>query len=224
MLFACGDESKPVTQNKTIDSAIPTDTVSSNAKPVFGYRFQITGDFDGDGKKEKLTEVYYSKTEKKETNKFYDGLDDVEQLIKLNQKKEIVSFLLCDNSGIDTVIAGAGEQHSGLAFLKNEGDLNGDKTDEISYVNSFADWSNINTCYVMTYKNGSWTKLYSFQIAEWQIPVLPQASTATTDTTDIRKHQELAAFKGLINKKGANKFLGSSYDEASGDIIDVDLK
>jgi len=42
-------------------------------KPVFGYRFSITGNFDGDEKKDTLTEHFFSGIDHKETNKFYEN-------------------------------------------------------------------------------------------------------------------------------------------------------
>ena len=40
-------------------------TIPKDIKPVFGYRFVISGDFDGDGLKEMLVEHYYSQLKTK---------------------------------------------------------------------------------------------------------------------------------------------------------------
>src|SRR4051812_14908215 len=68
--------------------------IPKNVKPIFGYRLIISGDFNGDGKKEKLIEHFFSLLDKKETNKFYDGLTDYGQLVALTVKKEPFSFLI----------------------------------------------------------------------------------------------------------------------------------
>lgn len=138
-------------------------TISSNAKPVLGYRFIISGDFDGDGKKESLIEHFYSKLDNKPTNKFYENLPDYNKLITLLCLKQPMSFLNSDNKRIDTLHID-GYTNFGLSYLKNEGDLNGDGTDEVSYVVDWADRSNSNAWNLVTYKNNKWIELYSFPI------------------------------------------------------------
>lgn len=78
-------------------------TIPKNIKPILGYRFMIKGDFDGDGKEEKLIEHFYSSIDNKESNKFYDGLENYEQLVALTIKKKPFSFVLSDNKQIDTL-------------------------------------------------------------------------------------------------------------------------
>ena len=148
-------------------------TFPKNSKPVFGYRFVISGDFNGDGKKEKLIEHFYSGLNHKETNKFYDSLGYDDQ-VAMAVEKDPYSFIACNNHLIDTLHISSGGQLLGLSYLKNEGDLNGDGTDEISYVVDWADWSNLNTWHIMTFKNKRWKELYSFPIWDWQLPDLPQ--------------------------------------------------
>jgi len=193
-------------------------TIPENIKPNFGYRFIISGDFDGDGKKEKLIEHFVSGLDNKETNKFYEGLSDYDQLVALTIKKEPYSFVVSDNKLIDTLHISSGGQLLGLSYLKNEGDIDGDGGDEISYVVNWADWSNLNTWRLMSYKNGKWIELYSFDIWDWQLPDLPSTfnqygwfglEDKLVNTTDdkISKEQEkeLLAFKGLVKKVGTNK-------------------
>ncbi|UOE46459.1 hypothetical protein MTO98_18835 [Mucilaginibacter sp. SMC90] len=105
----------------------------------------------------------------------------------------------------------------GLLYLKNEGDLNGDGGDEISCVTNKADWSNLNVCTIMTYKNGKWNMLYWFPIWEWQLPELPrfgsqnglldinQGKITNADTANQRLLNELKNFNGLVKKAGKNK-------------------
>ena len=192
-------------------------TVPKNPKPIFGYRFIIEGDFDGDGKKEKLAEHFYSEKEKKETCKFYQNIEELDQLMALTIKKETRTFLLSDNTKIKTLNFSHIENF-GLSFLKNEGDLNGDGTDEISYVIDYADYSNLNSWHIATYKDNEWKDIYTFDIWDWQLPNLPEAfndygffgvQNKTVNAKNKAANKELETnlknFKGLVRKIKNNK-------------------
>jgi hypothetical protein len=253
LLFACDTSTnkkqgeKAVSDNDTLkqDSSKTTnlleetlEAIPENIKPVFGYRFILSGDFDGDGKKESLIEHFFSGLDNKETNKFYDGLSDYDQLVALTVKKEPISFVSSDNKRIDTLHISSGGPLLGLSYMKNEGDLNGDGTDEVSYVVNWADWSNLNTWLLMTYKNKKWTVLYSFSIWDWQLPDLPETFNqyglfgldnkiinTTNDTLNKRLEKELLAFKGLVKKIKTNKIqVILRNNGAEKDTIIVDLK
>jgi hypothetical protein len=73
--------------------------------------------------------------------------------------------------------------------LKNEGDLNNDGNDEVSFVVNFDDHSTVNTCLVYTYRRKQWQKLLSFSIWEWKIAEKPllrknKNGTVTIFTSD----------------------------------------
>ncbi len=210
----------------------------SKLKPIFGYRFVIKGDFNGDGKPEILTEHFFDRLTNKETNKFYDSLD-YDRLVGITVKyKDPFSFVLCDNKSVDTIVIGAGGQLLGLSFLKNEGDLDGEVGDEISYVVNWADWSNLNTCHLMTYKNKGWKELYAFNIWDWQVPDVPETFSefglfgledkiihTIKDTVNQRLTKELHEFPGFIKKIKKNKIqVRFRNDEAMEDTAIVDLK
>ncbi|HMA64712.1 MAG: hypothetical protein ACM31E_00870 [Fibrobacterota bacterium] len=175
---------------------------------VYGFYFAISGDFDGNGTKETLTEHFFSLSEKRETSKWCDSIDDYNLLIGLIVKKEAYSYVICDTSSIDTLHIASGGRSFGLAYLKNEGDLNGDGTDEVSYVVNFTDWSELNTWYIMTCKNGSWEKVYSFPIWDWQLPSLPHMQYIVSGKEIISARSGEAAntaddnnsFEGLVKK------------------------
>lgn len=182
-------------------------------EPVFGYRFSIQGDFDGDGKIERLTEHYISGIDRNEVAKFYSDISDYERFMTLVEQKQPISFLLSDNRRIDTLHVSNAPQVLGLSFLKNEGDLNGDGTDEISYVIDWADMSSINTYAVMTNINGQWKELYSFGIWDWQLPDFPGSVAyfggfgldaryflQPDDTICLRQKKDLEDFPGLLRK------------------------
>jgi hypothetical protein len=253
LLFSCDNSTKKTHDKKRVShvdtlqldsskSRNPIEetlkNIPENIKPVLGYRFILTGDFDGDGKKEKLIEHFYSLLDNKETNKFYDSLSNYNQLVALTEKKEPYSFVSSDNRRIDTLHISTDDQLLGLSYLKNEGDLNGDGTDEVSYVIDWADWSSWNTWHLVTYKNKKWTELYSFPIWDWQLPDLPETFNqyglfgleqkiinTTNDTVNKRIEKELLDFKGLVKKVKTNKIqVIFRNDETEEDTMIVDLK
>lgn len=226
-LFSCSRTKETIQQSTSEYSADSLTNVHSladiekvlpeNAKPIFGYRFIIEGDFDGDGKKENMVEHYYSRWNHQETNKYYSHIDDYDFLVSLTQKKRPYSFASSDNKNIDTLKFSDLDQVFGLSYLKNEGDLNGDGTDEISFVMDYADWSNINRCYIMTYKDGTWKELYSFEIRDFQLPALPEAVSdyglfgtdgrqfVTKDSENKKLEKELMKFPGLVKNLGNHR-------------------
>ena len=252
LLFSCDNSTKKSQEGKTVSKVdtLQQDTsknnqleetlknIPKNIKPVFGYRFIIIGDFNGDGKKEKLIEHYFSSLDNKETNKFYDSLPEYDQLVALTIKKDPYSFLISDNNFIDTLHISSSGQLLGLSYLKNEGDLNGDGTDEVSYVVNWADWSNLNTWHLMTFKNKRWQELYSFPIWDWQLPNLPETFNqyglfglenkiinTTNDTINQRLEKELNNFRGLVKKISTNKIqVIFRNEEADEDTLIVKLK
>jgi hypothetical protein len=253
LLFSCDNSTKKTQEKKRVshvdtlqlDSSKKRNPIEEtlknipkNIKPVLGYRFILSGDFDGDGKKEKLIEHFYSLLDNKETNKFYDSLSNYNQLVALTEKKEPYSFVSSDNRRIDTLHISTDDQLLGLSYLKNEGDLNGDGTDEVSYVIDWADWSSWNTWHLVTYKNKKWTELYSFPIWDWQLPDLPETFNqyglfgleqkiinTTNDTVNKRIEKELLDFKGLVKKVKTNKIqVIFRNDETEEDTMIVDLK
>jgi hypothetical protein len=213
-----GQNASKASENDTLQPGYTISELPKNLKPVLGYRFVISGDFDGDGKDEKMIEHFYSGIDNKETNKYYDSLADYDQLVNLTVAKDPISFVISENKNIDTLGIAAGGQLLGLSYLKNEGDLNGDGTDEVSYVVQWADWSNCNTWHIVTYKNNRWTELYSFDIRDWQLPDLPETFNdyglfgldnkiinTTNDSVNDILEKQLLDFAGLVKKVGRNK-------------------
>lgn len=230
------DEEPEVVNQEAVKDSI-SKAIPKNIKPVFGYRFKISGDFDGDGNKENLTEHYVSGIDGKETNKLYEGLTAFSQLVELVDRKKPISFVRSDNPRIDTLPISSNGQLLGLSYLKNEGDLNGDGTDEVSYVIDCADRSNLNTWHIVTYKDRQWKPLYSFSIRDYQLPDLPQTfnqhgpfgledKVVNTTNKKVNKQleRELLKFKGLVKKVGTNKIRITGYDDYGEDLnITVDL-
>ncbi len=247
---ACNNSTSNFVETKSVtkQDSLPSDekdtttqfitTLPDSAKPIFGYRFIIQGDFNGDGKQENLVEHYISLIDNKEAPKFYNGLKDYSQQVDITIQKQPMVFALCSDNRIDTLSIDATGQLFGLSYLKNEGDLDGDGGDELSYVVDFADWSNINTCHIMSYKKNKWVDIYSFGIWDWQLPALPQSINdyglfGTQDKIIVEKEdtinaileQELLQFKGFIKKISTSTFqVRFRNDEASEDSVIVNFK
>ncbi len=242
IVYSCNHRHEKVSK-KTASADIAKKTThpkeaSKKLIPVFGYRFKITGDFDGDGKKEQLTEHFYSKIDHKETNKFYEN-GDYDTLVALTAKKKPYCFLSCNYKKIADLQIASKDQLLGLSYLKNEGDLDRDGGDEISYVINWADWSNVNTWHIMTYKGGKWEELYSFPVWDWQIPDLPQTYNqygpmglqdkiinTENDSANRLIEKNLNDFKGLVKKITNNKIqvIFSNNDKGFVDTTIVNLK
>jgi hypothetical protein len=208
-MFGCLQTSKK-TQHKTsiVQKKHPIQQ-SNKLVPVFGYRFKIVGNFAGKNSHDTLTEHYISTIDHKETNKFYDGLS-YDSLVVITEKKKPAIILTSNNKVIKDFVISAVPQ-LGLAYLKNEGDLNGDGTDEISYVINRPDWSNLNDCYIATYKNKRWHIIYEFEIWDWQLPDLPGTYNDDSfgrigfyvikdNAAEQKIEKEFNEFKGLIKK------------------------
>lgn len=236
LLSSCG--SNDVAETSSTKDTLAPDTNNSPGplKPVFGYRFVLEGDFNGDGKKETLTEHYFSAKEGKETNKFYEDIP-YDSLVGLTIKKEPSSFVTFSDHSLDTLFISDASQLLGIIFMKNEGDLDGDGGDELSYVIHWADWSNVNTCHLISWKKNKWVELYSFGMWEWQLPELPATSRAyslagqydlaVTGSDSITQvmEQEMNAFPGLIRKIGENKIeVLTKNEESELDTLIIDLR
>lgn len=186
-MLAC----KPTPQTKPLEASIANDsaltdslafakvldsirsTIPHDVKPVMGYRFRVNGDFDGDGTKEMLAEYYRGMDLKAEMPKFYDSTVTYEQLMAVAWNRKAYSYGVTGKANIRPLVFSNSARQLGLAWLHNEGDLDGNGTDELSYVINWADWSSTNLCHVMTYRNQRWEKLLEIPIWEWQLPELP---------------------------------------------------
>ena len=146
--------------------------------------------------------------------------------------------MTCDNPQIDTLHISKTQQLLGLYYVKNEGDLNGDGADEVSYVINYADWSSVNNWHIATYRNNKWSELYSFDIAEWQLPDMPgsinqygmfgiEETSVLPPSDSLNKvlEMERKAFPGLVKKLKTNKIqIIYRNEELQEDTMVVDLR
>ncbi len=147
----------------------------ARSRPIWGNRFEISGDFDGNGTVETLTEKYVDAPTNREINKFWDfgsfdeqrfGVSAYDTEVQWACERNPKSVLVCSDSTVQPFELSRGGQLFGVLSLENEGDLNGDGADEISYVMDWADWSNCNSVRLATFKSGRWEAVDSQQILE----------------------------------------------------------
>lgn len=205
-----------------------------NVTPIYGYRFQISGDFNGDGVQESFTEHYFSLRDKRETNKYYSGIDDVRILYDSIFERDCISFFKCSNPVLDTIPVGG---IVGPIFLKNEGDLDGDGGDEVSFVGSTFSPSSVTHCYIVSFKRGKWENIFSFWIRSWQCPPLPYCGKtyglfgadgtytfAKNDSINLLLEKQRKEFPGFITKLKAGKIRVKTFPYAEPIIIIADLR
>ncbi|MRI63591.1 hypothetical protein EDM00_06255 [Ornithobacterium rhinotracheale] len=196
---------------KDLDAYVAKLLSAPGVEPIKGYRFSIEGDFDGDGQKEKLTEHYFSGKTNKETNKFYKGLKYYDFITVVVNKKPYC-FMTSSNPAMQSLPVSDNKQQAGLMYVKNEGDLDGDGGDEVSFVVNYADSTSNNEWVIMTYKNKQWKRLYSFEIREFDIPELPGTESSysmfgqvdmkpiSQDSLFALQEKEMRKYKGRVTK------------------------
>jgi hypothetical protein len=80
---------------------------------------------------------------------------------------ESATKLFSDNKELtDLVLDG----DLGVYFLVNEGDLDGDGGDEISFMSVNRDYSNLNVFRVWSYTGNRWRELFQVPVHEWDCP------------------------------------------------------
>ena len=146
----------------------PTDTLNLGA-PIWGYRFQITGDFDGDGGLDTLDERFINLETGAEAPKFYTNLSTTAYPSYNKDSRSTQAFLACTTPHIDTLF---GLGMLGVAWLETIGDLDGDGGDEIGWVAYYADVSSVNTYQIYSFKE-TWQPLLGVATRDWALPPLP---------------------------------------------------
>lgn len=152
-------------QNVTLDKNIIQEYSFINDSTLLS----LTGDFNGDGIQDTLYEHYFSQKLNKEVPVPHSGdnADDYDSIVDKAYDLAPMSFMTCSNNKIDTLYFSNSSPLFGLYYIKNEGDLDGDGGDEISFILAWADYSTTNQCYITSYKKGIWVNLYSFPTWEW---------------------------------------------------------
>jgi hypothetical protein len=143
------------------------DSLPKNYQPVWGDRFMLTGNFDKKPGLDTLVEEFLDERTNAECNKYWDSTLTYDQAVGLAYRRSVkVSLKWMGDKNARFTIS---QSHPtfGLFYLANEGDLNGDGCDEISYLCDWADFSSLNTLFVISYDGKKWKKLFSFETREW---------------------------------------------------------
>jgi hypothetical protein len=144
--------------------------------PIWGYRFVITGDFDGDHVIDTIKERFIDNKTGFETNKFFENLELLDYQVYDVKKRSVNAFLETILRNKKDTLSAIGKL--GVSWLENIGDIDGNGTDEIGMVHYHPDMSSVNTFRIYTFNNGSWEFFYGFPIRDWELPALPESHTA----------------------------------------------
>lgn len=135
-------------------------------------KLKITGDFDGDARKDTVFEKLYSSMRRMDL----DSVPDPFQ----NDRDSITSWFDIENSellivsNIDTLHLGLAQ---GLYCMINIGDNNKDGKDEIAIAVDSLDYTKTNVCTIYTLCHGEWTLLKKFGIHEDTFDAMNDEST-----------------------------------------------
>ncbi len=207
------------------------DSLLKNAIPVLGYRFVVTGDFNGDHVIDTLFERYTDSNFQKEVPKYYSYPDaefDYGDLVFLSGYLGWESFL--EWKDVDLKLKGG---QLGFHYIENCGDLNVDGKDEILVLKQIADWSNLNTAHIYTIENNQWKEIAAISVWEWQFPPTPAVSmipgmfgnydfgTSQNDSMDVELEKQLLAYEFIHYYSDKSvEFSGNNLLTDFGDEID----
>ncbi|KOS07772.1 hypothetical protein AM493_18225 [Flavobacterium akiainvivens] len=141
-----------------------TFSASAQKKAPKGYThapaLTITGDFNGDGKQDTLSQFVADSL----GNKLDYILDtgDWDTTIPLYTRMHYYNEFTLNGSLIDI----NRQMGVGLLCLINLGNINSTKGDEVALVPFLKDYSNLNHCRIYSYCSGNWAEVFNFNINE----------------------------------------------------------
>lgn len=181
---------------------------SSHQKIVELPRWEVKGDFNGDGREEILKESYTSSLNNKEIILPQIGEIEYDSLVSLVVKYKPQVSLISSDDGIRELFLVKADQLLGVSWLKNLGDIDRNGTDEISVVIDWADWSSVNTCRVFSFRNDNWDEIAAFEIRDWQMSWV----------------EGKPPFKGFIQVDENGNLMVESFSLESGEIVRQKLR
>lgn len=136
---------------------------------IWGYRFEVMGDFDGDGQIDTLKEYFTElPMQGEETFKY---LNNVEILTYQGRLDEREGFLAPDDDRMHPFWL---KGDLGAAYVEVLPDLTEDGANELGVVPFNADYSNTNEYGIYTYdERRGWAQLCNFNVHEMDLPDLP---------------------------------------------------
>lgn len=194
--------------------------LAGQSTPSSFNRLIAEGDFNGDGKIDKLKEAYINQITKGEIFKINfencNSRDCVDNFFSTNSPR---SYLI--PIGInDTLFLSFGEKAYptfGITGLLNIGNVNEHKGDEIAVVVGWADYSSVTRCQIWTYEHDEWKVIEEFLIHEDQIH-----DNSNSKTILLKKDKSLNS-KGIfyLDKEGIYIY---EYDAVNGKIVEKEIK
>ncbi len=88
----------------------------------------------------------------------------------------------------------------GVFFLVNEGDLDGDGGDEISFMTVNRDYSNFNVIRVWTYTGNRWRELFQVKVHIWDCPNYQPKTFQESFTHEWKKKNNFSRNKVVLKK------------------------
>lgn len=144
-------------------------------KPIWGYRFCIQGDFNGDGQQDTLLENFKDRATNKETNKYFEGIaQEIDYQYYNRELRQVYTSLESTDGRVEPFLCSS---CLGFSWLETIGDIDNNGTDEIGYVFYNADMSNLNSFHIYTLQDNTWVRMYSFLIREANFPAIPYQFT-----------------------------------------------
>lgn len=176
MGMACTSEMPTPTESAPLVSDSLAVSDDSNAvlpdgpgDSIWGYRFQVVGDYDGDGRLDTLKE-HFTDLNDHETPKYWGNVG-IDQGIYQLFAAERGGFLVDDERRL---IPFEEVGTLGLIWAETIPDITGDGADEICILPDNADFSNVNTCRIYTYDQKiGWTLLHGEESRDWAFPIRP---------------------------------------------------
>ncbi len=170
-LIPLKDSSFDASRSPSIDTTPITNSALDSLEPIWGYRFCIQGDFNGDGQQDTLLECFRDRTTNKETNKYFKGIaQEVDYQYYNKELRQVYTALESTDGSVVPFLRGS---CLGFSWLETIGDIDNNGTDEIGYVFYNADMSNLNSFHIYTLKDSAWVRLHSFLIREANFPLIP---------------------------------------------------
>lgn len=136
---------------------------------IWGYRFEVVGDFDGDGQRDTLKEYFTELSmQGEETFKYISNVDILTYQGRLEERE---GFLAPDHNRMHPFWL---KGDLGAAYVEVLPDLTGDGANELGVVPFNADHSNTNDYGIYSYDGRTgWGLLCNFNAHEMDLPDLP---------------------------------------------------